>query len=134
MSSDAAPAATSGEPDRPGLIKARPVRHPWRWVALAVIAVLGAMMLSSFLTNERWNFPVALEIMNQQPVLEGLWKGTLVGTATVLHTLSTAWQPVTVSYEPVAPGASTLDLNAYVSSAPPGTCFYADDASIGHGN
>jgi PKD repeat protein len=60
--------------------------------------------------------------------------GTLVGTATMLQTLSTAWQPVTVSYVPVNPGTSTLDLNAYVSSAAPGTCFYADDVSIGHGN
>jgi PKD repeat protein len=58
--------------------------------------------------------------------------GTLVGTATMLQTLSTVWQPVTVSYVPVAPGISTLDLTAYVSSAAPGTCFYADDASIAH--
>ena len=26
--------------DRPGLIQATPVRHPWRWVAIAVIIVL----------------------------------------------------------------------------------------------
>jgi polar amino acid transport system permease protein len=67
--------------DRPGLIHARPVRHPWRWVAVVIIVILIAMMISSFVTNERWNFPVALQIMNQTPVLEGLWKGTLVGTA-----------------------------------------------------
>jgi polar amino acid transport system permease protein len=67
--------------DRPGLIHARPVRHPWRWVAIVIIVVLIAMLASSFVTNERWNFPVALKIMNQTPVLEGLWKGTLVGTA-----------------------------------------------------
>ncbi|MDN5794828.1 MAG: amino acid ABC transporter permease [Intrasporangium sp.] len=66
--------------DRPGVIHARPVSHPWRWVALAVIAVLVAMMISSFVTNERWNFPVALQIMIQQPVLDGLVKGTIVGT------------------------------------------------------
>jgi len=65
---------------RPGLIKARPVPHPWRWVALVAIAVIVAMMISSFVTNERWNFPFALKIMNQTPVLEGLWKGTIVGT------------------------------------------------------
>lgn len=66
--------------DRPGLIDARPVPHPWRWVALAVIAVVVAMILSSFFTNARWNFPVALQVMIQSPVLEGLWKGTIVGT------------------------------------------------------
>jgi hypothetical protein len=38
---------------------------------------------------------------------------------------------VTVSYTITAPG-STLDFNAYLSSAdaPPGTCFYADDAAV----
>jgi len=66
--------------DRPGLIEARPVRHPGRWVALAVILVLLGMLVSSFVTNERWNFPKALEIMQQTPVLEGLWKGTIIGT------------------------------------------------------
>jgi polar amino acid transport system permease protein len=70
-----------GTSDRPGPIHARPVRHPWRWVAVAIIVILVAMLASSFVTNERWNFPVALQIMNQTPVLEGLWKGTLVGTA-----------------------------------------------------
>ena len=38
------------------------------------------MLISSFLTNPRWNFSKALEIMKQTPVLEGLWKGTIVGT------------------------------------------------------
>ena len=66
--------------DRPGVIHARPVRHPWRWVALAVIVVLIAMMVSSWVTNTAWDFPTAVEMMNQKPVLEGLWKGTLIGT------------------------------------------------------
>jgi polar amino acid transport system permease protein len=66
--------------DRPGEINARPVAHPWRLVALAFIAVVVAMMVSSFMTNEKWNFPVALQVMIQTPVIEGLWKGTLLGT------------------------------------------------------
>jgi polar amino acid transport system permease protein len=66
--------------DRPGPIKARPVRHPWRWVAIACIAVLLAMMVSSFVTNEKWNFPYAFQIMQQKPVLQGLWIGTIAGT------------------------------------------------------
>jgi len=37
---------------------------------------------------------------------------------------------VIVAYAPAAPGASTLDLNALVAGAPPGTCFYADDVFI----
>jgi polar amino acid transport system permease protein len=77
--SGASPAAPAAG-DRPGVIEARPVRHPGRWVALVVILVLVAMLISSFVTNDRWNFPKALEIMNQTPVLEGLWKGTIIGT------------------------------------------------------
>lgn len=77
-------AASEGRPDatdeRPGAIDARPVPHPGRWVALAVILVLIAMLVSSFVTNERWGFAKALEIMQQNPVLEGLWKGTIIGT------------------------------------------------------
>jgi len=68
------------ETDRPGVIDAVPVRHPWRWVALAFIAVIVAMMLSSFITNKRWEWSFAFQIMNQTPVLEGLWKGTIIGT------------------------------------------------------
>ena len=72
----AGPTAT----DRPGAIDARPVRHPWRWVAIAVIAVIVAMIISSFVTNDKWNFPYAFQIMQQNSVLEGLWKGTIFGT------------------------------------------------------
>jgi parallel beta-helix repeat protein len=57
---------------------------------------------------------------------------TLVGTVTAVVTLTTAWQQVTAAYTPVSAGSSTLDFNAYLSSAdaPPGNCFYADDATI----
>jgi polar amino acid transport system permease protein len=72
--------STSTPVERPGLIQARPVRHPWRWVALALIAIVVAMMLSSFITNKRWDWGFAFQIMNQTPVLEGLWKGTIIGT------------------------------------------------------
>jgi hypothetical protein len=58
--------------------------------------------------------------------------GTLVGTATSEVALTKTWRPVAVSYRPQAPGTSTLDLNAYVSGAEPGTCFYADDAKLGY--
>ncbi|MDQ5841360.1 MAG: amino acid ABC transporter permease [Chloroflexota bacterium] len=66
--------------ERPGLIEARPVRHPWRWVAVAVIAITIAMMVSSFVTNDRWDFGLASQIMVQRPVIDGLLRGTIVGT------------------------------------------------------
>jgi hypothetical protein len=54
----------------------------------------------------------------------------LLGSASAQTTLTTSWQRVSVAYTPTAPGASTLDLNAYVPSANTGTCFYADSASL----
>ena len=71
---------TTSSTDRPGLIEARPVRHPWRWVAVAFIAVITAMMISSFVTNGRWDFSFAAQIMIQQPVIDGLIRGTILGT------------------------------------------------------
>lgn len=55
---------------------------------------------------------------------------TLAGTTTATATLTTTWQRVTTTYVAAAPGSSTLDLNGYVSAAPPGTCFYVDDISV----
>ena len=66
--------------DRPGPIDAVPVRHPGRYVAVAIIAMLAAMIISSFVTNERWDFPYAFRVMNYAPVLEGLLKGTIIAT------------------------------------------------------
>ena len=59
------------------------------------------------------------------------WMGnTAVGQAKAKVTLTSTWQPATVQYTAVDPGASTLDFNAYVMNAAPGSCFYADDASV----
>jgi len=57
--------------------------------------------------------------------------GALAGSLITEATLTTVWQKVTVSYAIAAPG-STLDFQAYVTSAAPGTVFFADDASIVH--
>lgn len=66
--------------DRPGLIKATPVRHPGRWVAIAVIAVLALMFLNLVIFNPAFNWPFVLQAMNQNPVIEGFWKGTILVT------------------------------------------------------
>ncbi|GLZ05451.1 ABC transporter permease [Actinomadura sp. NBRC 104412] len=51
---------TSADRARPEAIQAVPVRHPGRWVAVAVIAVLAAMFVHMLVTNERfqWSFIV----------------------------------------------------------------------------
>ncbi|HET9725058.1 MAG TPA: hypothetical protein VFR44_14615 [Actinomycetota bacterium] len=56
--------------------------------------------------------------------------GTLVDKGTVSVALSTAWQQVSLDYLVQSPGASTLDLQAWVPNAPVGTCFAVDDVQI----
>lgn len=66
--------------ERPGRIQATPVRHPWRWVTIAVLAVLALMFLNMVIFNPAFNWPFVFEAMNQSPVLEGFWKGTVLVT------------------------------------------------------
>ncbi|OYO19345.1 ABC transporter permease [Enemella dayhoffiae] len=69
-----------GDADRPGRIDAVPVRHPLRWVAVAVIAVLVLMFLNMLVFNPAFDWPFIAEAMNQKPVIEGFIKGTLLVT------------------------------------------------------
>ena len=72
--------ATARDQERPGIIHAVPVRHPGRYVAIAVLAVLGLMFLHLVLFNPAFNWPFVFQAMNQSPVLEGFWKGTILVT------------------------------------------------------
>lgn len=65
---------------RPGLIDAVPVRHPWRWVAVGVVAVVAAMFINMLVTNEAFNWPFVFETMTLPPVINGLLMGTLLVT------------------------------------------------------
>ncbi|WP_432484090.1 amino acid ABC transporter permease [Kineococcus esterisolvens] len=70
----------SVEDARPGRIDAVEVRHPWRWVALAVIAVLVAMLAHLLVTSPAFDWAFTLEVMNQTAVIRGLLLGTLLMT------------------------------------------------------
>ena len=72
--------STPSTTDRPGLIEARPVRHPWRWVAIAVIGLLAAMLANMVFTNPAWDWGFVFKAMIQTPVLRGLYVGTLLTT------------------------------------------------------
>lgn len=65
---------------RPGLIKATPVRHPSRWVAIGVIAVLALMLLNLLVNNDAFNWPFVFQAMNQTPVIQGFWQSTILVT------------------------------------------------------
>ncbi len=77
----------STERARPEAIKAVPVRHPGRWVAIVVLVVLVAMFVHLLVTNDhfQWRFvfvsigPGQRGAMFVPPVLEGL-RGTILLT------------------------------------------------------
>ena len=68
------------EDNRPGRIHAVPVRHPGRWVAIAIILVLAAMFVSMMLTNPAFDWSFIFQAMQQRPVLRGFYIGTLLVT------------------------------------------------------
>ena len=56
----------------PEPIKAIPVRHPGRWVAMVAIGVLVAMLVNSLVTNPNWQWGFQLENAFSPPVLRGV--------------------------------------------------------------
>jgi polar amino acid transport system permease protein len=56
----------------PETIKAVPVRHPGRWVAIVVIAVLVAMFVHMLATNDAFQWGFMVDNMFRPPVIEGV--------------------------------------------------------------
>jgi polar amino acid transport system permease protein len=63
-----------GQPDqaRPETIKAVPVRHPGRWVAAGVVAVLAAMFVHLLVTNDRFRWSFIVDNIFSPPILRGV--------------------------------------------------------------
>jgi len=58
---------------------------------------------------------------------------TVVGSATATVSLTASWQLITVSYAVKQPGATALDLNAFVGNVAAGAvAFFADDVTLTH--
>ncbi len=71
--------ATSSAPataEVPAQIKAVPVRHPWRWVLVALIVLLLGMFAHMLVTNDAFDWHFLLENAVSAPVLSGV-KNTL---------------------------------------------------------
>jgi polar amino acid transport system permease protein len=61
------------ERGRPETIRAVPVRHPGRWVALVVIAVLAAMFIHMLATNPSLDWPIVRKYLFSEIILKGVW-------------------------------------------------------------
>src|SRR5437867_8330810 len=69
----------TAERAQPEAIKAVPVRHPGRWVAIAVVALLAAMFAHMLVTNPAFQWRFMFDNMFRPPVIEGV-RTVLVAT------------------------------------------------------
>ncbi|WP_324793172.1 amino acid ABC transporter permease [Streptomyces cyaneofuscatus] len=65
-----------------------PARHPWRWVAIAVTAVLVAQFINGLVTNSGWEWDVFAQFFSAPVILKAVWLtlqltiyGTVLGFA-----------------------------------------------------
>lgn len=76
-----------------------PARHPWRWAATAVVAVLAAMAVHALVTNPAWDWPTVGQYLFAPSILRsvaltlqltvlGVVVGFALGTALALMRLS----------------------------------------------
>ncbi|MGX2998056.1 amino acid ABC transporter permease [Streptomyces sp. JNUCC 64] len=88
LTSDPPLDTTDKRPARPaddfGSLKVVPVRHPWRWAAVVVTAVLLAQFVHGLVTNTGWEWEVFAEFFTADVVLKAVWvtlQLTFYGTA-----------------------------------------------------
>jgi polar amino acid transport system permease protein len=69
----------TAERAQPEAITAVPVRHPGRWVAIVILAIVAAMFVHMLLTNDAFQWGFMLDNMFRPPVIEGV-RTTLIVT------------------------------------------------------
>lgn len=63
----------AGTPEPVDVAHAVPERHPLRWVATVVVAVLAAQLIHMLVTNPNFEWDVVLQYFNTESVARGLW-------------------------------------------------------------
>ena len=112
--------AGAGTPTAPRASQAPrvlPARHPWRWVATAVVAVLAAMAANALVTNPAWDWPTVGQYLFSATILDSLWltvRLTLVGTAIGLA-LGTVLALMRMSADPLLKGVSFTYISVFRS-------------------
>ncbi|MFD8621941.1 amino acid ABC transporter permease [Streptomyces sp. NPDC059513] len=82
------PGRTAGPGTDYGELTVVPARHPWRWVAVAVTAVLVAQFVNGLVTNPGWEWDVFARFFTAPVILKAVWLtfqltfyGTVLGFA-----------------------------------------------------
>ncbi len=96
--------------DEPPLEELRIVgaRHPGRWLATGVVLLLLSMVVSSLVTNERWEWDLVAQYLTWPSVIDGAW-GTIRLTAVasvVGFTLGTVLALMRLSRSPLLQAVS----------------------------
>jgi polar amino acid transport system permease protein len=102
---------TTTERARPEPIKAVPVRHPGRWVAIVVLAILAAMFIHMLVTNKAFDWGFMVDNMFRRPVIQGLLQGTVALTVLSMVigiTLGVVIAIMRLSPNPILKGAAFL--------------------------
>jgi polar amino acid transport system permease protein len=66
------PAAAAATRSSASIVNAVPVRHPGRWAATVIVALLGLAMAQSVVTNPRYQWDVVATYLFSVPILDGL--------------------------------------------------------------
>lgn len=91
-------------------LSVRAARHPGRWVGLAVVAVLGAMLVNTLITNPRFEWGVVFQYLTSDSIVLGLRRtiDLTVITMVIAVVLGIVLAVLRLSPNPVLSGASWL--------------------------
>ena len=64
--------ATRADYDHAEEIKAVPLRHPWRWVFVAVLALFAAMLVHNLISNPHYDWDLVWKYIYDKRVVEGI--------------------------------------------------------------
>jgi len=93
-------------------IKAVPLRHPGRWVAIAVLAVLAAMLVNNLLTNKNYRWPIVGTYLFNEQVIRGVGYTLIlaVGAMVIALVLGIILAVMRMSDNPVLSGVAWVYL------------------------
>lgn len=88
----------------------RSARHPGRWLGLAIVAVLGAMLVNTLLTNPRFEWDVVGQYFTSQSIILGVRRtiDLTVITMIIAVVLGIVLAVLRLSPNPILSGASWL--------------------------